>query len=948
MFGGLRLTDSNGSAFQTKGKRHKLFLALVAMQESGEITRHTLAANLFDEQEIPSSPNLSLLLNRVSSALRSHSPTPVFSAEHEVIKLNGERVWVDVQEFLHLLRQAECEFEPARHGFLLAQALGTWGGDLVPELEHPLITPIRERMRGIALKALLDLARSPVAQDYQVLMTKCWQELEPLARHDSQLIGNLLKTCAEIGFVDQLVPLFSNYEAWLNEEFGETPSRETVELLDRLLGDGAPMGRASNSFTPVRPEVTLGRAPLLREIGEFARDGAGGRILTLVGLSGIGKSHLLAEAFWQIDSALKAQFVDFELVPERALLDRLMDRRTDCLIIDHAEHVPPVLLHGLLRQFPGLRIILAAHDRTGLPGERVLQVPPLEVGSDTRPLAAVDLVKYHANQHLVASFIASSSEKQEFAEVAALCDGVPLALEIAGKLLATIGFRATIQALRTNVRGLELKQVAPERHQSVGHAIFASFARMSPGAKNLVRSLSFVHRPCHAALALAAFGCTPEELQEAFLCGLIRRISDSPAFLPLDSASYFLRAGQAQDEPWDSLSCAIRVAEWFHAEALRMPVELHYAVSLGVAIWAMGTLRSNQECELALRLLADLKPWMGSERIGDVDTEVAEALVRDEAGRECPSWPKAVLSLGALYFHANRYEEMDRLLGSDPVARRFMRVELPLQIHREMQVGLANRCLDRFEQACAHYRRASVNAAEAGIRPLVVGSNYNLATLLETMGRYDESLQAYYAASEAFGLDTDVRLENFVNSGVARLRHILGHDLDEIRAMYEVTLMHAMDRDDRRVSAEILQNLGLVYADQGQCSKASLFIVVGLALMLDFGYTVEFRQLAKSSLAVMGCCLNELGERQIADSSRLMIDRMGPSAIYCMAERYMVRLQHLTYVSPPNMQHGIATEADLSNLLRNCYECLTQKGAAADLPIFQQLGERFVQPRLLA
>lgn len=946
LFGRFRLIAQDGTEFQSKGKRHKLLLALLALSKNARCGRRELGGNLFEETELPTSPNLSLLLNRLTQAMRLMSEERVLIVEPHTIGLDLDLVAVDLIRFQNAIASASREFDPSSRGRMLAQGLELCEGDLLPDLDHPVITPIREQVRALVLKAALDLSRSPAAAHNRELILRVVRPLEHQVWHDPQLVGDQMKVYYELGLKEEMVKTFTEYEAWLSEELGEPPGEYITDLFHRLAVDEASSFRTNSAvMAPKRPAVTLGRADLLRQILEFGKTSDGGSVLTLVGLSGIGKSHLLAEAFWLLNDSNGVQLIDYEQVSGQALIDRLSERPAEVLMLDHAHLAPRELLTGLLDQHPQTRLVLATHSRTGIPDEVIVPVTPLNVASGARPGAAVELLKYHTKRQLASGFLPEIAQESSYAEIAMLCDGIPLALEITGKLLATIGFRATLQMLKEKPSAVAIKGGTHERHSSVAQAIRASYGILGSGAKRLVTIMAAIGTACHAGLLLEAVDCPPEDLQEAFLSGLIRRSEDAPLFSILDSVAFFVRSAETPLSSAETAEVAAKIGEWFQNRAQELPIDLTLAASLSASFWAIDSLRTHGLLEEALALLACLKPWIGSERLGDREVRSSAELLADNRSDSCEAFPGACLSLGAIYFHANLYKEMAALLTDQRVLRAFEHAPEAQAIHREMQIGLANRALELWEPACSYYERAIEMADRAGNKPLLVGSHHNLATMLETLGRADEALEHYMAASQALSIDTDVRLQNLVNSSIARMKHLCGHDLEEVCAIYEATLMHAMEQDDRRIAAEILQNLGAAYADRSLMVKAGFSTLIGTALLLDFGYTPAFRRLARSSLPLLGCCLYNSGERDLAFSVRVMVDRLGDTPIYQTAKKWMTQLEALSYTSPSAVGYALASEAELTNLLRSCGECL-DRPKEGEVPLFLEVGRRYADLRL--
>lgn len=251
------------------------------------------------------------------------------------------------------------------------------------------------------------------------------------------------------------------------------PQRTTVELLAGALGlagaergeflaaargTGAPPA-AADPGTPLHippPPELIGRERDLTELATTLTEPHGPRLVSLVGLAGVGKTALALAAVHAVADAhpggtagvlvgagsdaadvLAAALTVFGAARDTELAARLGDRRA-LLLVDAAERAPdPVAgtLRRLIDTVPSLRVLVTGRHPVGLPGERVRPVSPLDVPppGDTDP---AKLAGYPAVALFRARLAQVRPEPPADAELPALAalvrrlGGLPLAIEL--------------------------------------------------------------------------------------------------------------------------------------------------------------------------------------------------------------------------------------------------------------------------------------------------------------------------------------------------------------------------------------------------------------------------------------------------------------------------------------------------------------------------------------
>jgi predicted ATPase len=197
---------------------------------------------------------------------------------------------------------------------------------------------------------------------------------------------------------------------------------------------------------------------------------ADGRLVTLTGTGGIGKTSLALEAARRLHASMPdgAWLVTLEAVeeprrvalhiaqalgltgsaqlPEDTLLDFLEPRQALLVLDDCDEVVEPtaVLVDRLLDRCPDLRVLVTCRTRLKVRGESVLVVAPVAVppreGLDAASLARVPSVELFVERAREArpGFRLDGSDASDVSTICRRLDGIPLAIELAAAQAAVL------------------------------------------------------------------------------------------------------------------------------------------------------------------------------------------------------------------------------------------------------------------------------------------------------------------------------------------------------------------------------------------------------------------------------------------------------------------------------------------------------------------------------
>ncbi|SSC25342.1 Transcriptional activator with OmpR/PhoB-type DNA-binding domain and NB-ARC domain [Klenkia terrae] len=255
---------------------------------------------------------------------------------------------------------------------------------------------------------------------------------------------------------------------------------------------------------------------------------AGGRLVTLLGPGGAGKTRLALEVAHQREASTSDGVWWVELAPvgeprqlpaavltavgqrtattlERvptvveagARLREVFASRRGLLVLDNCEHLVDAvarLTDDLLTACPGLVVLTTSREALGIPGEALVPVGPLPVPEADDPGAAdADVVRLFADRARSAdpSFAVTPATLPLLLEVCRRLDGMPLALELAAARLRTLGLAQI--AARLDDRFALLtggSRVALPRQQTLRAVVEWSWESLGAAEQEVGRRLS--------------------------------------------------------------------------------------------------------------------------------------------------------------------------------------------------------------------------------------------------------------------------------------------------------------------------------------------------------------------------------------------------------------------------------------------------------------------------
>ncbi|MER8235771.1 NB-ARC domain-containing protein [Streptomyces sp. NPDC094049] len=264
-----------------------------------------------------------------------------------------------------------------------------------------------------------------------------------------------------------------------------------------------------HSWSPPQSGPFVGRKQDIDELVSLVRDR---RLVTLVGMGGIGKSRLAARVAVEVEGApftaghwaplwsLTNATLLTPLVadacglsdhspndPVDALAARIGTRRV-LLVLDSCEHLVgacAALVGALLARCPALVVLATSREPLGTDGETVFHVGPLSLDTEALEL-------FSARAAATGVRLTSPEERVAAAEVCHWLEGVPLALELAAAQLPERPAPAMARLLRGRLALAEGpdSRVLPVRHRALRTTIGWSHELCEPHERLLWARLS--------------------------------------------------------------------------------------------------------------------------------------------------------------------------------------------------------------------------------------------------------------------------------------------------------------------------------------------------------------------------------------------------------------------------------------------------------------------------
>ncbi len=479
-------------------------LAVLLTRPNEFVHRDTLVDELWPQD--PPSSAAAVVQMAISKLRKALSPGLPSDDVRQRLRsgLGGYRLTVaegelDVTGFSELVAAAATAAGGERRT-LLERALGLWRGRAFADVPAgPLVEAHRlwlEDQRCSVLGKLVELELA--AGDHKAVAERLGPELATRPG-DERFAGWLAEALQGLGRRDAALAVLDRCRHALWAHAGVSPGESLLAIHHRIAGTGWSAGGPPCGLPPATPDFT-GRARELAEVGRALRTSAP---VVLHGAAGAGKSALAVQAAWrarkrfpdgQLVADLRASgdvlaaflralgLAEAELPADRAGLISLWQRHTAdrrlLVILENCRSEAEV--RPLLPSGPGCATIVTTRRRlAGLAGARPVEVGALP-GAESRALLGA-----------IAGESRLSAEPDAVRRVLACCDGLALAVRIAGmKLLQRSRVSVAEFATRLENERLRLDELAVG-DLAVRPVLAEALAELSPRQRNSLRLLTF-------------------------------------------------------------------------------------------------------------------------------------------------------------------------------------------------------------------------------------------------------------------------------------------------------------------------------------------------------------------------------------------------------------------------------------------------------------------------
>jgi len=917
------------------GAKPRALLAMLLLHANEPVSADRLAIALWGEDAPPgAAKTIQVHVSRLRRALGEPDVLATTPAGYRLRVLAGE---LDADRFEQLAAQghaALADGAPEQAAHVLREALALWRGPALADVAFERFAQAEiARLEEERLAALEARIEADLALGHHGRLAGELAQLVAAQPLRERLHGQLMLSLYRSGRQADALQAYRDARAALVDRLGIEPGPELRELERAILAHdpaldlAQPAARSAQHATaariPAPPTPTIGRETDLARLRADLLDESAGRLMTLVGPGGVGKTRLALElarsvaeefrdgayfvtlapvaGFEHVASTIVRQ-LDVALLPSESAeqgLARYLGERDLLLVLDNFEHVLDAapLVADLLAATRSMRMLVTSREPLRLRAERLfrlepLALPPVEVDGDATsldeaPAVALFLAVARARD---ASFELGEGDAPAVARVCRRLDGLPLAIELAAARIGLLTVPELAARLREGLDALGTgPRDAPARQRTLTATLEWSFALLTADERSALAGLSAFAGGCSVEAAQAVTGASLEVLEALVAKNLVvlRPAPNEPSRLTLlETVADFARerlaerhdAAEAFEHHFDHyLALAERAApqlERTDAPALMGELDREIHNLRAALAWALD----RRAAQRALRL---------STAVGEYwfrrDPQEGARWLRDALALPRENVPPA-LQAAALAAYAqclNEPRTCDEAMAAARESVDLARSSGDLAQCADSMLALAGSLLmgDRFEDGHRYATEAERLAREAGDEPKLAIAVEIRAMTAPTFG---EALAMGQQAAVSYRRAGAHRRLALLQSSLTYNALVHG-DVDAALRLTPEATRSAERIGDAFVIGFIQGNLGLVMLFTGDTARAAQAFTRELHVASRYRYDTQ-RYEAISGLAAVAAAE---GEDELAARLLAAAEAGGPERHPAALERQL-------------------------------------------------------------
>lgn len=430
----------------------------------------------------------------------------------------------------------------------------------------------REIYNQQAIRALATLAEYHERREEFGLARRYAEQLSGLAPWDESAHLQVIRLLALDGEWNLAQARYQTFQSYFIKQIAMEPTAEARAVFEQIRSCAAEKQKFVSAYPRALHNIPRSGSPFFGRHNEIisladSLSDPEKRLITLLGVGGIGKSRLAVEMaymfiglfsdgvwfvplnekrlYFSIAESLKFN-LDGDLEPKAQIIKYLHQKKL-LLIFDSFEHVQDEIenLSEMLNAAPGLVILVTSRQRLNLSQELIyqldgLELPPADIKGELQAelysSAALFLSRY---RRLHRNLILQNEDFPALARICHLLNGLPLGLELAAAATWSMPLPVIAERISHNLDFLESDcPDIPVRHRSLRAAFDYSWEMLNQEQKEVFTQLAIFSSSFTIPAAVTILGCRVRVITDLLDRSLLRLRNDSRLEIPESIVPY--------------------------------------------------------------------------------------------------------------------------------------------------------------------------------------------------------------------------------------------------------------------------------------------------------------------------------------------------------------------------------------------------------------------------